>query len=178
MEDNTDNTHPRNPKNNRFISTYEDEVKERAVQVFLITGSATKTSQICKVPYRTLMEWKKSNWWEDKFEEARIRYRKQLDGKFNAMFGYIVKELEQRLRKGDEVILKDGTKVYRKLSGSELSSIAERLWKILALLRGEPTSRTEKVTITEYLDNLQDDLKRRTQEKKKKEKEEENVKFH
>lgn len=159
----------------RLVSTYSELTKDRVIQVYLITGSVAKTAEITKVPLRTIHGWRTQKWWEIKFEEAKERYRKTLDGKFSAMFGYIAKELETRLRKGDEVVLKDGTKVYKKIPARELASIADHLWKILALIRGEPTSRSEKITTTEYLDKLQEDLEKRT---KKKKQEETNERLH
>ena len=54
-------------------------------------------------------------------------------------------EILDRVRNGDVVVTKDGAKVRKPLSGKDLVHVHAIVHDKRAMIRGEPTSRTEKV---------------------------------
>ena len=63
-------------------------------------------------------------------------------------------ELIDRLQNGDEVITKDGDVRQKKIGAKDLAWIMSIIHDKRALLRGDPTSRTEKIDTAKILDDM------------------------
>lgn len=148
----------RNTKTKLFVSDYTMEIKDKAIMVYIVSGSMQKVSKILDIPYRTLQQWTTTDWFKERYAELKKRYNTQTDAKYTALLQQTSKQLEQRLIKGDPVVLRSGDIVYKPVSAKELASISEQIYRILALLRGEPTQITERVTVKERLEGIAEGL--------------------
>lgn len=146
-----------------FSSMYDRETKERACQIYLYTGSLRKASIVLDVPYKTIWQWSQKDWFRDMYGELKARMHKKLDGKLTGMLNQMILQMEDRIKNGDEVITKGGVKMRKKIDAKVLSSMTEQIFRIIQLINGMPTQRTEHVTTTDKLNSLMDQLAERQQ---------------
>lgn len=133
-----------------------------ALTAYMTTGSIRKVEELTTIPYKTLHAWKsKSRWWEAALREMRMQKNDELDALITGTMHRAVAEINERLDKGDEVVLKDGTIVRKKVN---LRDIAVGALAIMfdkrQLVRGQATQRIEQVTDDQKLQELKETFKR------------------
>ena len=133
---------------------WEMEVRLEAAIAYLITGNTEEAGRLCNVPGRTIRDWMKTSWWEDVLIEARTIKQKELDALWTGLIHKSTSKLRERLDDGDPVMTKTGEIKYLPVKAKDLAIITSIAVDKRALLRGQPTSRTEKVTIEERLDRI------------------------
>ena len=131
-------------------SQFSAEEKMAAVMAYLITGgNSSKAAELSCVPElqpATIRQWKKRNAWWDKAEQhAKALLQKDLERAYTKMLHRTEQEIFDRVENGDVVMTKDGAQVRKPLGGKDLMYIHGIIHDKRAMLRGEPTSRTEKV---------------------------------
>lgn len=146
---------------------YTAEDRMRAVTAYLATGDSGKASKICGIPSSTIRDWKnKSHWWPDVYAKACAYYDQELDAKMTALIHDAHNAIEDRLQDGDYQVLRDGTLVRKPISGKDALMIAAVLIDKRAIRRGEPTSRSERVSKGEMVDELMNRFKQAAKEVK------------
>jgi len=91
-------------------SKYTDEQRKQAAIMFMTVGNVFKTSQLCKIPARTLDDWVKTEWWA----ELLTILREQKKDEFNAGFTRIIEKSMQTIEKqleNEEVKARDAATI-------------------------------------------------------------------
>ena len=122
-------------------------------------GSSIKASKHTGVPSQTIRGWTKTEWWGTMVAEVRKRHQDRLDGKYTGLIDTVTSEIQERLDKGDEVVhAKTGEMLRKKVSARDCGDLLNKIQTLRSLMRGEPTSRSEKVTVDKKLAEIQEKL--------------------
>ena len=154
----------RDRKNNLFESCYTIEEKQHVIGVIIVTGSVAKAARVTGIPDRTIRQWQKQRWYPAMYQEVKAQFHKKIDHKLTAIVRTAVHELDKRIRDGDVVIDNKGNRHVVPIKATELANISEKIFKLLALLRGEATSRVENVSVEKQLSNLEQRMKTRLED--------------
>jgi len=140
-------------------SPFAAEDKMAAVMAYLITGgNSSKAVELAcveglKAP--ALRQWKKRcDWWEAAEQHAKALLQKDLERAYTKMLHKTESEIFKRVEDGDTVIAKDGSLIQKPLTGKDLMYIHGIIHDKRAMLRGEPTSRTEKINPLDVVNEL------------------------
>lgn len=142
------------------VSNYTPDQKLHAVLVYFLNQSRDKTAKICRIPEGTIKHWMQTVWWKDAYQSIKREKNEELDGKISAILDKSINLIAQRLKKGDATVAKDGSIVYKPVAARDIAMISAILFDKRALMRGDPTSRTEKVSTEEVLSNLMESFKK------------------
>lgn len=129
------------------------------VMAYLITGgNSFKAAELSAVPDMkpaTIRQWKsRCAWWEKAEGFAKHLLQKDLDRAYTKMLHRTEQEIFNRVEEGDVVLLKDGSQVRKPLGGKDLMYIHGIIHDKRAMIRGEPTSRTERVNPMDVVKEL------------------------
>jgi len=80
-------------------SKYTDDQRLQAAIAYMTLGNLKKTSEAVGIPDRTLLDWKKTEWWHDLI--TRLHDEKKEE--FNANFTRIVESCSQTIEKQLEI---------------------------------------------------------------------------
>jgi len=140
----------------RCNQKYNVVQKMQAAMGYVLTGTSYGASKLSGVPAFTIRKWKsESTWWQNAVEEARKRKQDQLDGILTGILDKALGEIVDRLIDGDEVVVaRTGTKIRKKIGARDLIGIFSSLYEKRALLRGDPTARTERNSTEKDLQNM------------------------
>ena len=140
-------------------SQFTAEDKLAACMAYLISGGnssrAAELSGVHKLAPATIRQWKsRSAWWDEAEGHAKMLLQKDLERAYTRMLHTTEKEIFDRVENGDIVIAKDGSQVRKPLGGKDLMYIHGIIHDKRAMLRGEPTSRTEKSNPMQLVNDL------------------------
>lgn len=140
-------------------SPFTADDKMAAVMAYLITGgNSSKAVELAAVPGlkpATLRQWKsRCAWWDKAEQHAKTLLQTDLDYAYTRMLHRTEKEIFDRVENGDTVLAKDGSMVRKPLGGKDLMYIHGIIHDKRAMIRGEPTSRTEKVNPMDVVQEL------------------------
>ena len=138
------------------------ELKIHAAVCYMITGTVNGVERMTGISHQTVAAWKnKSQWWPLVLAKVKKDKQDELDAEITSLIHKSTFALQDRLEHGDEVLLKEGSgkdgrieRFNRKLSGKDIASIINTLYDKRAMLRGDPTSISAKVTSTDVLEDL------------------------
>lgn len=141
-------------------ANYTVEQKLAAVTAYVMTGSCTETAKLCGFKQlQTVSEWKlKATWWPDAYMAVKKDKNEEMDSTMTSIIHTAANEILDRLKNGDEVLDKDGNLRRKKMGGKEVATVMGITFDKRALLRGDPTSRTEKIDTTKVLGNIREQL--------------------
>lgn len=150
-------------------SKYTPQQKLHVVSVYMLTGNLKKAADNAGINYEVVKDWKtRSSWWEDALAAVRKNKQDELDAHITDILDCCVSEITDRLVNGDEVITKIGTRERKQISARDAAWIAGVLFDKRALIRGDPTSRSERSSKEDDLNQLLkkfEDLSKKMQEK-------------
>lgn len=126
-------------------SWYPEEKKIEAATLYAVTGNLKQVSELTKVSTQTLRNWQAEPWWGTVMEKVRRDHNEDIDGKFTGIIQQSLEVLLDRLHNGDVVILKDGTERRKPLSARDAAIVQAIIFDKRQLVRGEATTRVEKV---------------------------------
>lgn len=145
--------------------SYTPEEKIEAVMAYMVTGTSRKASKLCGVPEGTIRWWKsQSLWWDDLMKECRRKKQDELDAMTTGVIHRAVEQIEDRVQNGNTKTTKDGVPFNAPLTAGELSMVVGILFDKRQLLRGDPTSRTENVSESQRLEELQKNFEKMASE--------------
>jgi len=128
---------------NQSGSKYGDQDRMQAVIEYSVHGSLAKVEEYTGISKRTLLDWTKTEWWQDQLG----RLHDQNKDIFKAQYSQAVLEgLEQvrdRIKNGDAYVTKDGEIARKPASLRDLSTATGIALDKLRLLNNEPTSITK-----------------------------------
>ena len=125
-----------------------------AAIAWLITGNTEDAGALCNIPGRTIRDWMQKPWWEEVLAEAKGIKQKELDALWTGLIHKSTTELRNRLDKGDPIMTKMGEVKYMPVKAKDLAIITSIAVDKRALLRNQPTSRVERITIEEKLNRI------------------------
>jgi transposase-like protein len=140
-------------------SQFTAEDKLCAVMAYLVTGGnstkAAEMSAVADLKPATIRQWKKrGNWWPEAEAHAKALLQKDLERSYTKMLHRTEAEIFDRVEKGDVVIAKDGSQVRKPMTGKDLIYVHGVIHDKRAMIRGEPTSRTEKIDPMKVVNDL------------------------
>jgi hypothetical protein len=145
---------------------YSDAKKMEVCCAFAVTGNSRRVSEITKVPEGTIRMWKQTEWWQDIMSRIRQEHNEELDTKLTKLVDKAMDKINDRLENGDYVYNAKADKLIRKPVGArDLSTITATAIDKRQLLRGEPTSRVQRVSENEKLVRLAEEFKKFAQAK-------------
>lgn len=127
-------------------STYSPEIRARAVFIATLLGTPHKAAKTLGVPLRTVYDWAKTDWWHEIETRLKNQAAKSLESKFSAIIRKAMEKVEDRLDRGDPKLDRNGEEVRQGVSAKDAALIMCQIFDKRALLRGDPTSRTERTT--------------------------------
>ena len=126
---------------------------EQIVQVaayYVVTGNMSRVSKLLGIPDKTLYRWVKEPWWEPLVKKVRDAKQDELDGRLTQVITQGVEGLLDRIENGDVKIVQ-GEQVRVPMDATVLSRVVGTMYDKRALLRGDPTSRTESKDSPEHI---------------------------
>ena len=136
-------------------SCYTAQQKLQAVTAYVMTGTVRGSARITGLTPQLISEWKnKSSWWPDAYAAVKVQKQEEMDGIMTSIIHFAGEEVVDRLLNGDEVITKDGDLIRKKMSGKDTAWTLAIVSDKRALLRGDPTSRTEKIDQNKLIEAL------------------------
>lgn len=149
---------------NQNVTKYTVDQRVQAVLVYFVKQSRSKTAQIVNVPEGTIKHWMQTVWWKQAYESLKKQKNEELDGKITGILTTSIDLLAKRLKKGDEVITKDGQTIYKAVTARDVAMIAAILFDKRAILRGESSSKTDRTSTKEVLTELMASFKQLAEE--------------
>ena len=131
-------------------SQFSAEDKMCAAMAYLVSGgNSTKAAEMAAVEGlkpATIRQWKKrGNWWPEAEAHAKMLLQKDLERSYTKMLHRTEQEIFDRVEKGDWIVAKDGSHVRKPLLAKDMIYFHGVVHDKRAMIRGEPTSRTEKI---------------------------------
>ena len=139
------------------LAKYTADEKLAAVLAYVMTGSVRGVVRITGFKQQVVSDWKNnSSWWPDAYAAVKKDKQEEVDGFLTSIIHASAGGVMDAIMNGDEVIDKNGDLVRRQMSGKDKAWVMGITFDKRALLRGDPTSRTEKVDQTRLIDELKD----------------------
>lgn len=146
---------------NRKRGWYSDALKMKVACTYALTGNSRRTSEMTKVPEGTIRAWKSTEWWHEIMSRIREEQNEELDAKLTKLVDKALDAVNDRLENGDYVYnAKTGSLSRKPVSMKDLAIVTAITVDKRQLLRGEPTSRVEKVSENEKLSRLQQEFRK------------------
>ena len=147
---------------------YTPEQRIMAATYYAVTGSSLQASEKCgqtgtHIPASTIRKWKNTtSWWKPVLHEVRKAKQEELDAKLTSIIMEGADKLEDRVRNGNiKLNPKTGELNRIPMTSGELAKDAVGIpYDKRALMRGDPTSRTEKVDPKAMLEDLAKQFKK------------------
>ena len=109
----------------------------------------------------TIREWRTSDWWPEMLERIHVMHDEETVSKFTEIVDKSLETIQDRLINGEYVLNKKTGEVLRKpVAMRDVTAVASTIVDKRQLLRGKPTSRSEKVGIDERLLKLADEFRK------------------
>jgi hypothetical protein len=139
---------------------YSDKEKMNAVCIFAISGNSRRVAELAKIPEATIRQWKTTEWWNEILTRIHVEEDEELDTKLTKLVNKAVDAVNDRLDDGDWIYNPKLDKLVRKpVSAKELAIVSAISIDKRQLLRGQPTSRVEKISQDERLLKLAEQFK-------------------
>jgi hypothetical protein len=133
---------------------------------YAVSGNSRRVSELTGVKEGTIRAWKTTQWWQEVQSRIRQEHADELDSKLTKLVDKAVDQINDRLDNGDYIYNVKADKLVRKpLGARDMATITATALDKRQLLRGEPTSRTEKVSENEKLVRLAEEFKKFAQAK-------------
>ena len=130
---------------------YSPEDRLRAALAWSITGTAQGASDVCGIPRQTVDDWTRRDWWGPLVSEARLLKNDELDARLTNILDLATQALRDRLQAALD-------NPEAKVTIQQLAIVAAVSHDKRALLRGDPTSRTERVSAADRINKLRDEF--------------------
>ena len=127
-------------------SPYSPEIRARACLLATVYGSCSRAGKELGVPHRTVSDWSRTDWWAEIEAKLKQNAAKSLEARFTNLIAKSLQVLEDRLERGDPKLGAGGVVNRQGISAKDAALIQCQLFDKRALLRGDPTSRTERTS--------------------------------
>jgi len=142
-----------------MATTYSLKDRLEAAMAYLVTGfNAAKAAKICGIPERTVREWTDTDWWPDVMAKAKLEKQAELDSNMTEIIHKAASRVRERLEQGDPFVTKDGTVQFKPVTAKDATMVTAIMADKRALIRGEPTRRTQQVKESDRLEDIKKQL--------------------
>jgi hypothetical protein len=93
---------------------YDWAAKSNAAALYMATGNMRLVSETQEIPYPTLMQWKKADWWPQLIDELRLIKKAKGAAKLDKVLQLGVEVISDRLENGDFILNNKTGQVVRK----------------------------------------------------------------
>lgn len=136
---------------------YDDETKTKGVDIFLSSGNLMQVSRELEIPYYTLLDWKKSKWWEEKIKNRREEASDKMDVKLTLALDAAIDGVTDRIVNGETVIdPRTGKERVVPAKMRDLTNAFNIIMDKRQVLRREPTKIVEQQATATHLQQLAD----------------------
>lgn len=136
---------------------YAPELKIAAATAYVMTGTVKGVERLTGLKQQTISEWKNSSsWWPDLVSRIKKEKQDNVDAIMTNIIHEAGTQVLDRILNGDEVLDKNGDIIRKKMSGKDTAMVMAITWDKRALVRGEPTSRSEKVDQRAIMEELKE----------------------
>jgi len=140
---------------------YPEETRIEAVALYATFGNVAEVARILGMQATTIRQWKMSEWWHEMMNRVHDEKDEELDTKFTKTIDLAMDEINDRLVNGEYVHNpKTGITVRVKPKMRDVAMVAVSNLEKRQLLRGQPTSRSEKVDVNDSLQRLANEFSR------------------
>jgi hypothetical protein len=145
----------RPPRTRAKPTWYSIEKKVHAACLYAVTGSLEQVSKLVDIPLNQLRTMMGEQWWVDTISQVRREENDQITAKMTTVIEKSLDAVIDRLENGDQVLnLKTGETSRVPVRFRDLSFPIGVLTDKRQLLRGDATSRTEKLGQEDILKEL------------------------
>jgi hypothetical protein len=128
--------------------------KIHAACIYAVTGDLKKACELTDIPVNQLKSMMNEQWWIDAIQQIRREENDQITAKMTTIVDKSLDAMQDRLENGDSYLTKDGEIVKVPVRMKDLTMPVGILTDKRQLLRGEATSRTEKLGQEDILKEL------------------------
>lgn len=140
---------------------YPEAKKIEVVTTYLALGKAPLVEAVTGVPRQTIRQWKMMPWWKDMVAEIQNEDDAELDSKLSKIINRTLDTVVDRIDHGDFILDSRSGQVKRvPVKMKDAHKVTTDLLDKRALIRGKPTSITERVTIEDVMKKLADEFKK------------------
>lgn len=140
-------------------SAYSIDDRLKACMLYAAEGNMAEVSRKTGLAYDTLKDWKTYEWWPVALDWCRRHKQDELDGMLTGVIQDAVLEVADRIKEGDWVVKKDGSKERLPMKGREIAITLGVLYDKRALIRGQATSHTVSINQDAKMKMLEDKFK-------------------
>lgn len=145
-------------------SKYTPEEKIEVVMCYFLTGKSNYAAKMAKehrginVKPDLIRYWKsKALWWDDVYGQCKKLKNEELDTACTNLIHSNLEQIADRVAKGDyRLNTKTGEQIRVPMNGRDLVIVMGTIFDKRQLVRGEATSRTDKVSESDRLKKLED----------------------
>lgn len=140
---------------------YTDAKKIEVVTTYLALGKAPMVEAVTGVPRQTIRQWKMQPWWKDLVNEIQTEEDSELDGKLSRIIDRSLDAVVDRIDNGDFILdSRSGTIKRVPVKLKDVHKVSTELIDKRNLIRGKPTSITQKITVEDMMGKLADEFKK------------------
>ena len=133
-------------------SWFPQQTKIDACTMYCVYGDVDEVSKLTKVPVKYIRQWKEEPWWSEIQKKVFVEQNEKLGSRISSVLDKSLGEIEERLTNGDYLWDVRKSKLVRKpIDTKILSTLFNNLVNRRQLIRGEPTSITNKVGVDDRL---------------------------
>lgn len=134
---------------------WSDKKKIEVVTSYLALGKAPMVEAVTGVKAQTIRIWKMQPWWKDLVREIQMSEDQELDGKLTKIIDKSLDVINDRLEKGEFILdSRSGTIKRVPVKLRDTHRVTSDLLDKRNVLRGKPTSITERVSTEDVLKKL------------------------
>lgn len=138
----------------------------QTVTTYLSTGNLTETAGIMGIPYKTLQQWKASDWWKDMEKTIRSEEEHQLDAKLTKIIDKTLEKLVDSIENGEHIYDQRTGKIKRMPAKMrDLNNAFNTILDKRQLIRKQPTKIVEQTSTATQLQQLADSFAKFVQKK-------------
>ena len=141
--------------------------EEKKVEVASLYAAGVVSSEdlarLTGVPNSRIRDWRLQEWWPEMLEKIHASIDTDIVSKYTGLVDKALDVIQDRLINGDHVYDKRTGEIHRKaVSMRDANTVAATVVDKRQLLRGKPTSRSEKVSVDARLGKLAEEFARFT----------------
>lgn len=123
-----------------ITSPYTDQQRVEAVAHYLVTGNAKATSKALGIPHRTLLDWQKTEWWQDQTALVRAESKAKTLAHLDKVIDKAYDQVIDRIEHGDALTYQGEVTGRVPMKGKDLAVVAAISVDKRQILLNQPTS--------------------------------------
>jgi hypothetical protein len=131
---------------------FPQQTKIDACTLYCVYGDLEEVSKLTNVPAKYIRQWKEEPWWVEVQKKVYVEQNEKLGSRISSVLDKSLLEIEERLQNGDYLWdVRKSVLVRKPIDTKVLSNLFNNLVNRRQLVRGEPTSITNKIAVDDRL---------------------------